>query len=902
MVLLISYPDWTTVFYFKNLLNRSIEFIELTSISEKVCKSDSEVCAQEFSLQIRNSSLTGVSLGSVSNAVEVRCGNNILTVSGNPSNPLSTKDLFNKDVIFRISEKELYCRESVTAKIYAPISQRKFGLSSLPILSDFETIEQIAQMRNLIKRDLKIYVLFLMVIVFLYSLFIRIVSVDENSNLRLKFSGMLLLASIGASGMLEVLIPIPSITQLNLWLMASSSCAVVAFGIIYLKKYAKHSQVYTLISLLVFGLLCAFHQSRVFGWIDFYFLAAVTYLFTAFVSKSTKIGISGILILLVAFNFNGLKWAPSSFIHYIYFSFLILRENHQSLLSYLKINRLLKLSRSKGVEVSQRKEHQFRTHALIKLFQKQFKIGRITILNLTDSKSILLQQYSQRSSQPESRSIEELTPIFAHVITTGNSLINVHVDSSLVTSLRRKEDKQVAASDYFTALPIFAGKEIIGAISLSDYSSEQFASSLNHSTFMFCLDILKGLLVEHLLTTPKTETLNKISKLGHQIDNYDFSSWITVEELIDAYADVLNKTFGWRIISATLPTPDYLLKVGRVYSFDPEVEKQVLTGKIYAQKDNRQGPLAVAVHEKKAVIVPNTKWLEGVVHPNTIKFFTIHTTRTAAFVPVLGPDGVAIGVYWIEGVRGNEISYSDRELFNSFVNVIHERLKLMKSISNLKISHQSLAQFLPKHLVDDYLSGKEVKENDCGFLMMFDLKGSTRLSHAIGNSVYHAEVENFKNIVEAALKSGHWILQQFIWDGFEFTYTSSEDKKEKLSIIEWKDLIESLFITWKAGLIERLGDKVEIASLSYRMCFTYGDTSRGIVVEGATQKWTFIGNAMAVVSKVEQAAKHLPGKVFCDPTILTRSHDEWIELHTTNQGLVVFGIKETNASEIKRAA
>jgi class 3 adenylate cyclase len=308
------------------------------------------------------------------------------------------------------------------------------------------------------------------------------------------------------------------------------------------------------------------------------------------------------------------------------------------------------------------------------------------------------------------------------------------------------------------------------------------------------------------------------------------------------------------------------------------------------------------VHEKKPVIIPNVKWLDGVVHPNTIKFFNLHSTKTAAFIPVLGADSsTVVGVYWVEGVKGAEISYSDKELFNSLIGTLSERIKLMLSDTQLHLSQASLAQFLPKHLVADYLSGKDVKEVDHGYLMMFDLKGSTRLAHALGNAFFHEEVSRFKDQMEMLLRKYGWSLQEYIWDAFSFTLSVDQAKSEKTSVQNWAKMIESTFDKWKEEIAIRHGDIEEIGLLSYRVCFSFGDVSRGIVVEGNTRKWTFIGNAIAVVSKIEQESKKLPGKVFCDESILSRSTDTWIMLHTSSHGLVVYGIVQNSEEESKAA-
>ena len=184
--------------------------------------------------------------------------------------------------------------------------------------------------------------------------------------------------------------------------------------------------------------------------------------------------------------------------------------------------------------------------------------------------------------------------------------------------------------------------------------------------------------------------------------------------------------------------------------------------------------------------------------------------------------------------------------------------------------------------------------------MMFDLKGSTRLAHALTNQLFHEEVSAFKDVVVDSLKSSNWILQQYVWDAFEFTLTSNEALKEKIDAVHWHHKILPLFEAWKDRMISKYGDLPEINSLSYRICFTYGDTSRGVVVEGATRKWAFTGNAIAVVSKVEQESKKLVGQLFCDANMINRTHNEWQELCVTNQGLTVYGL--LNATALKKAA
>jgi hypothetical protein len=847
---------------------------------------------------------SSVVLGRIWNSFSIRCNDQVVVETEGAGGSVGYRRQKNAFNIFP-SEKFEKCTDSFKVLVFYPRSQRKNGfLDSFHSVTSPSFASKLARLNEIISREFQVYVLQLAIIVYFFSLLIRLIAVDEMSKQRVKLAVFLLVGTITQTGLIETFLPFTEIVSINLYLSVISICAYSSLSVAYFLGKSENDRTKTFLryfSAALFFAIWALTNSIISVWIYFFIFFGVVACICCLKERSVKGLAISFSILVAGLEFYGIKNLPNSYFFPILLAVLLMYENYRALKSYLKINRLLKLSRSRGGS-GERKESRFRTNSIIKLFQKQFQVGRVTILNLSDPDVIQIQQYNRMRQQPENWTSKELPPIFAHVITTGNALIDVHADSAIVAALRRGGQRSKTASDQFTVLPIFSGRETIGAIALTDYESTQFSTSLNYSTFLFCLDILKGLLVEHLLTSPKTESLNKIAKLNRQINLHDLTKSDSVASLVDSFGEILNRTFGWRIISATLPNPDYLLSIGKVFSFDPEIEKQVLAGKIYALEENRQGPLALAVHERKPVIVPNTKWLEGVVHANTTKFFNVHGTKTAAFVPVLGPDGFPVAVYWIEGVKDSEITYSDRELFSAFMSTLAERIKLMKADSKVLLSHQSLAQFMPQYLVEDYLAGKEVSEDDHGFLMMFDVKGSTNLSNTISFPEFKSEMDKLKGLIMPKLLERNWVMRQFVWDGFEFTYTSEEEKSEKIDVQELLSLIEPIFDQWKAELIARHGESPQTRDVSFRICFTYGDTSRGIVIEGEIQKWSFNSDAIAVVSKVEQAAKALPGKVFCDSSMLNRCDDGWAKLHTTRHNLDVYGLNVADESKSKLVA
>lgn len=899
VVLFIGYLPKMITSYYDTVQNENVMIKVPESIA--VCNEGSSSCYKDYKFQLPNRpDQTALAIGIIFSASIWKCDGKTFFSTGDPLNISLSRVTHNEYFIIEPQSFRLCKSNMISARVYFPITQKKSGImAESVVLTNMANASKLKSAQEFVYKDYKVLNLCSMVFILLFTFFIQIVSLDVNSKARLRISALLLAGGLAQSCILEVFFPFSWMTNINRWVGMLAYCGYLSVSLSYLST-DKRREKFQHLMLFVLTAMLIISKDRVTSWIWFSFFSSIVLAAVSIKDKNFKLFVLSLLTLSTSFEFVGFSSVPNSYIVPTFLAILIFSENQRAFSSFLKINRLLKLNTKRKLKKLTGSDQSHSTEAIVKWFQKQFRVERITILNIIDTDTIHLQRFSPNKSKAESVQLEELPPVFAHVVTTGNALINVHAESKLVEDIRRRDSRLAIDADFFTVLPLYSGREVVGAIALTKYSPEQFKTSLSHSTFMFCLDMLKSLLVEHLLTTPKTASLEKITQINKDISEIDESNWKTTEDIIQTYGKVINNAFGWRIACFGQPDDNYLLKHLGCYSFDPEVEERFINGKIYAHKDNQQGPLAIAVHSKKIVIVPNTKWLEGVVHQLTTKFFGIHKTKTAAFVPVFGEDETTvIGVYWIEGINNNEITYADREMFSSINTSISEKIKYLKSKKQLRVSHESLSKFIPEHLVEAYLNGEDVQESDHGFLLMFDLKGSTRLSHALGNDTFHKEVDSFKDLLVSELEE-EWVLRQFVWDGFEFTKSSNEKESESINIQKWTTAIENKFNDWKLELSQRYGESLEIAGLSFRVVFTFGDVSRGVVEEGATRKWTLKGSAVAVATKVEQASKELEGKVFCDYTIINRTDESWVHLKTTSQGIDVYGLNVSKT--IKKAA
>lgn len=898
LIALVGYLGSIVTLIYSSLFSNEIKTINY-HLDKVTCVS--KVCTRYYSFEMGASQI-GKSLvvGSVVNPTVWFCDGANRYTSDDPKSVVSSRLTLNEYFVLQAPYVEGCPSGKWSMQVTHPESQKKVGFRSKNfILAPSHVALKLKAANEFVLRDYKILNFSAMAAILVLSFLMRIVSVDTEGVTRFRISALLFLGAFAQAGLLEVFIPFSSMILVDRWMGMLSYCTYMMLCLSYFRKgpIVEKAQA-TLI--VMFAVTLILTGDRITTWIWYSFFCATVYLLIALKYKDIKVCVAGVLALLASAEMVGVPGMPSSFIIATYIASIIVLENQKSLISFFKINRLMRLSSKKRLQASH-SDRQIAANGIIKLFQRQFRIGSITVLNISDKEVLHLSQYFSGRLQPVSTRLSELPPVFAHVITTGNSLDNVHVDSKLISSIRREMPKHTKDSDYFTIVPLMAGREVVGALALTDYSQGMISTSLNNSTFQFCLDILKTLLIENLLSSPKSESLAKSADLSAKLGSLNGKTFDSPEDVLISFGEVISNTFGWRVASSMIVNDENLLKVLKCHLFDKEIETQVMNGKIYAHKDNQQGPIALAVNEKKVVIVANTKWLEGVVHANTIKFFNTHKTKTAAFVPVIDDSSnKVIGVYWLEGVKESEISYSDKTMLGSFARSASEQIALMQSQNKLNSSKESLTHFVPKHLIDDYMSGKQVTEDDYGFLMIFDIKGSTRLAHQIGNQEFHQSVGLLKEKLSFTLNQNGWVLQQFVWDGFEFTLSADENSLTLLDIDKCCEVIQPLFENWKSGLISQFGDRSEIVSLAYRVCFTFGDTSRGIVEEGATRKWALTGNAIAVASKVEQASKALGGVIFCDNSMLKRSTGSWCLKANTAHGLSVYEYVSSN--ELKKAA
>ena len=883
--------------YYIFVFGNKTEQVHYQTLGE-TCKNEN-ICSKKYKIKKPTSNNRGVSLvvGSIYNASIWKCNQIEVFRTGDPSIAVANRQNYNNYYLIPLHYFKTCLSNEIQISTFHPKSQKKSGIREANFfIAPNQVAEKYKSAYEFVYKDYKVLNIGIMLSVFFLTILISILLGDNSSLKRLSLASLLAIGALSQSFIVEVIFPFKHIDSINRWMATLSYLLYTSLATDYLIEHL-NKRTTSILPIVAFIAIYFVSGSRITAWIYYSYFISFLSFFLSLKFKSEKLFTFSILSILTSLNFSGYKGLPNSYIVPTYIAFAVFFDCFMAIQGFMKIGRLLRLKTE-----SSRKKSQFQSRtnahsAIIKIFQRLFAIQKLTLLRVEDN-NLYLETYTFHKQSPTNNTLTKLPPVFAHVVTTGDQLIHKGVYDEKTVQIKGSSEKyKTSKENYFSVVPLKLGNEVLGGISMTDYPQWLCNSSLAQKSFLYSIDILKSIIVESILTTPRAETLKRNGMLQKKIN---IAGSENIHQLLLRCASTLSSEFGWRIAVFKEPEKDMRLPLIKCFRFNKYVEERFTHGKIYAKEENKQGPLALAVNNKVPVVVPSVQWMEDVFHKFTNEFIRLHGTSSMAMVPIIDIDhNKVVGVFWIEGVKDYEISSSDKELFRNIMSTMSDLIKVINANKKVNLSQEGLEKFIPKHLVSDYLDGKEVVENDNGYLLMFDIKGSTNLSRAISVESFHSEVDALKSNLEKKLEDEEgWKLRQFIWDGFDFT--KSNDGSFELDYHLYEEEIGKLFKNWKSSLKSRHGNLPEIGALSYRICYSFGDISRGVVADGETVKWTLIGNAVAVASKVEQTVKKLEGTSFCDKSVFERRKDLWKYLTTSNQGLDVYVL--SNVNELKKAS
>ena len=341
-----------------------------------------------------------------------------------------------------------------------------------------------------------------------------------------------------------------------------------------------------------------------------------------------------------------------------------------------------------------------------------------------------------------------------------------------------------------------------------------------------------------------------------------------------------------RILFADYVPSTHQLKPRYILNYPENIASRFQSGFLRALPDSTFSPLSQGVHSDRIYSCPDVNILKPFLHENTVQYYeetkTISCFAFNVLMRVNGNDVRAVLYVESSSVRFDE---HFKPAIQKFRGSVDSLLRSIDISDQLIKATSALSRFIPRHHVFSLMSGATVVEKDRGYLLMVDLKGSTKFSLKHGSDAWLARVEKLQTAIRPPIEEMGMTLQTFSWDAAFITLSSGNvSRQSRLSLESLACDIGKRIETW-AGEDPLLREFWASDDQKARFCITYGDISRGLTV-GTTETWTVTGESMAVIAKMESECKKIEGVLFTDDD----PSEEGLRLAYTQTGIKIRGV------------
>jgi hypothetical protein len=871
-------------------------------------------------------------LGVILHATEIGCADSFRAQLGfgDPARAGRTLDFLN--VYQTVPLQALQCPGDFLVRVWSPESYRRYGLIDAPmVVGSRESVERIKTFVEFFRTQLLLLLSSLFVVVAIFNRVIRRL-MDQHTALTLveRFDSAWIGFMLIFSGMAQTLLPIVSgsffVTRL------SNFCSVLAHfgpGIYGISRCRRDIlKIRELASFLVSSPLVSSPWASFLRWIPGlsylslvlagyalspYFARALAPLFTVVgftvllfgvVNRDVFLAVFGLAQLLDSLKLFMVPFLPTSYLTLIFTllamteSFLQRSKRGASFVSALRWShdQVETLDQDQSVA------------SFLQSFAERFEIGRISLLlpQSGGNCEILMLTRKGRAWQVEQLFRDVVPPMFSHSLASREALWHIEDGSLFSVNLRKGEARKYSYEGrYFTILPLLQGEVPVGAISFTNYPERYAKSELARLELNTVANLLTPLLtarVGHQSANQEKqwgelcssaanlllELKNELASDGTHLDMSEVSRRIT---------DILAARLGVGVYIGRLDQVSRRIHIQALSGHSDEVTRLYQKVEFYAVSHNEQGPLALAVNRRRTMTLGEIGWIRGVLHPVTLEIFDASGIQSCAAIPILGAPSLAKagadrgeapvwGVLWFESPKAGAFlprMEAGLEALRSAVESILHHHELLGLHSRAK---EALAGFVPQAVLERLISGQEVRQEEQGYLLMADVKDSTKISRSIGADRWNRFIARLTPSIERVASERGYQLQSVIWDAFCFTRPLKPEPEEVHRVVDLCREIHRIIDQECKGEFPLLipeGEKKRV-----RFCLTHGDITRDVQC-GYTKNWMIVGGAMASVSKLEQACKPKDGWLFAaSSTAFDRNHPDWEQLEQRVNGTSEF--------------
>ncbi|MCM0605092.1 MAG: hypothetical protein KA715_03305 [Xanthomonadaceae bacterium] len=504
-------------------------------------------------------------------------------------------------------------------------------------------------------------------------------------------------------------------------------------------------------------------------------------------------------------------------------------------------------------------------------FCKNFNVERFSVFLFSYGGPTHVIRYLSGQKKIESDLLSSLPPFVAHCMSTKTSLWHIDPGSSLAVDIRKGELQRYKSKSPFSVIPVFSNGDAIGAVAFTDYDSENHTGNIRDIEFRTVMNSLLPFFetfIKSKMSLQQTESMYHAQKISKSIEEFSLHE-TNLEILMDRISKLLSFELKSACLIGRFNAENREILIQQMSGHNPKAETLYRGLRFFANKNNEQGPLPLAINKEKIVTIGDTQWISNVVHPTSNEIFSLNQTRSCAAIPIFDHSSEKSspwGVLWLES-----------PVVGTYTAPIEDALQLIAStiraaVHTVMISHETetakkaLTGFVPKKALSKLLNGENARIDETGYLFMIDIRGSTKISQHFGAEQWLSFSENMNAELEKIGTKYGFELQMTVWDAFYYTRAGAKSSVDSILLASLYDEVR-LYVYEK--MIARFPGYIHLEkNNSFRACLVHGDISRDIRTN-VTSAWSIVGSSMAVCSKFEQLCKTESGVLFVLGNILS---------------------------------
>lgn len=950
MALLIGYSTYWSAYYVKLFHGDDLTIVGTLKDYEFKCTSagsSESYCTNAYRIPnhiIKNSEWLGA--GVIISASKYYCAETP-NKSINFDDPLSPGKRFELFHTYQsINLNHFNCPGDLIVEAWSRKNATRIGYQegSL-VVGKYSAVERLKSFYQLLIKDLsRLFSILFLCLFFIYSVMKKLFKRSVNDEPFVQYLAFWCLFSFSASDLVQIIIPLtkyPLLTnRISAFFSLTSHIMPLVFAI-STSSYRIHKPFIGLFNLLckkvpffpypniihVFFLIICLLPSFATPFVACLLTAAfVGFIFSLF-EKNTALTLFCFLITICALNVLNFSWMPNSLTASYYVAFYILLDFKDRLVTISRLSEKIIGIGHLAEELNSSITEKIETE-IVELLES----NQVTFLHLSENGGCQIRQHKKSSNSNRINVFERetLPPLFAYIVSNQETLWNIQDSTDLVKQIMtKKENHRDYVSNYFCALPINYGGQVIGAIAFTEYDVKRFQLSSSNEIKNY-LDIALRSYSEYLIKEKmlKDKGFISVSKRLNEVINTSFnkasdtSSSESIENIFHTNLKKINKeldTFGF---IGTLDKETRKFTIISIDGYNEEIKSRYLNGSIYALEENRHGPLPLAINGQKIITIPDVELWKDVFHEYTNYFFRVSKTKSCVAIPIFS-DNINLtglekknnvwGAIFLEKSTLPPLTSRMNEIFHEISSSLSDLVSNINHKKELNVTINTLSEFIPKDSIEMILKDNRYEETDEGYIVMIDLAGSTKVVSHYGKHAWEAANIEIKEKLNRAASKYNLVLRDFKWDAYHFTLSTLNQTNNKLNqiiqfITDSKVIIDDTYKNSFPNLYE-----YKIAETpKARICICYGDISRGIN-QGATKTWTFTGVEMANVTKLEGLCKDLQQSnpytvIFCDESVEPSLNiDQWKfadAIVTSNNRKIFYYLKSWSdlGIQLKKAA